>query len=207
METKPLFWDVLEGRRSIRKYKPDPVPTEFIEKILQAGVQAPNARNRQSWRFVVLTAFDSIEGLADTLNLNFRRDMLAAGKPAAEVDQMVVDRKARICGGKAIVVMFVDTADLNSYSPADPASGDYLMAVQSVALAGGQMLLAAQALGLGGLWMGGPVFSQQKLIDFLGVPPNWLAQGMLLFGFADEAPEKKARKPMGEIVRYFSDLE
>jgi nitroreductase len=49
--------DVLEAiktRRSIRKYKSDPVPEEMMEKILEAGRWAPSANNSQPWKFIVL---------------------------------------------------------------------------------------------------------------------------------------------------------
>jgi len=204
MQAEPLFWDVVEERRSIRKYKPDPVPAEMIERILQAGVSAPNARNRQSWRFVVVREAETIDRLADALNEKFIQDLLADGRPEAEVYQKAVDRKARICGGNVIVVLFVDVAVLDSYSPEDPNKKEYLMAVQSAALAGGQMLLAGQALDLGGLWMGGPLHAQRNMIDFFKLPETWLAQGLLLFGYPAEKPEKKARVPMEQVVKYFS---
>ena len=47
--------DVLRTRRSIRKYKPDPVPQEDIEYVLEAARLAPSWANRQCWKFVVIT--------------------------------------------------------------------------------------------------------------------------------------------------------
>lgn len=204
MDDQPLFWEVLEARRSIRKFKQDSVPDEIIGRILSAGVQAPNARHRQSWRFVAITSRVEIARLADALNENFRRDMLAAGKPVDEIEPLVKNRKARICAAPVTIVMFVDVADLDNYSADDPASGEYLMAVQSTALAGGQMLLAAEALGLGGLWMGGPVYAPEMVRKGLNLPASWISQGMLLIGYADEHPKKKARKPMDMVVRHIS---
>lgn len=202
MDNQALFWDVIQSRRSIRKFKPDLVPDELIEKILAAGVQAPNAGHRQSWRFVVISSQDEIANLADALNENFRRDMLAIGKPESEVDILVRNRKARICAAPVTIVMFVDTDDLEDYSEDDPASGKYLMAVQSCALAGGQMLLAAEALDLGGLWMGGPIYAPEMVRSALHLTASWISQGMLLIGYADEAPEKKTRKPMDAVVKF-----
>jgi len=50
METR----EAISRRRSIRKFKDAPVPREMIERVLSAAVLAPSAKNRQSWRFVVL---------------------------------------------------------------------------------------------------------------------------------------------------------
>lgn len=49
------FMDVIRKRRSIRKYKRDPVPKEMILEVLEAARLAPSAGNRQPWRFVVVT--------------------------------------------------------------------------------------------------------------------------------------------------------
>ncbi len=42
-------------RRSVRSYKPDPVPAELLEEVVKAGLYAPSARNQQSWHLTVLT--------------------------------------------------------------------------------------------------------------------------------------------------------
>ena len=49
------FDDVILGRRSIRGYKPDPVPRELIEEILALAIRAPSSMNTQPWNFTVLT--------------------------------------------------------------------------------------------------------------------------------------------------------
>ncbi len=48
------FMDVVRTRRSIRAYKPDPVPQEHLLQILEAGRLAPSACNQQRWRFAVV---------------------------------------------------------------------------------------------------------------------------------------------------------
>ena len=59
---------LLRGRRSIRRYRPDPVPEEMVEQILEAGRCAPSASNRQEWRFVVARDPASRERLARAAN-------------------------------------------------------------------------------------------------------------------------------------------
>ena len=56
--------EAIRGRRSIRKFKERPVPRELIEKIIEAGTWAPSAKNRQQWRFTVLTG-EAKKGLTD----------------------------------------------------------------------------------------------------------------------------------------------
>ena len=59
--------EVIKTRRSIRKYEPDPVSEEEINKILEAGRWAPSADNSQPWRFIVLRSQEVRKKLADTL--------------------------------------------------------------------------------------------------------------------------------------------
>jgi nitroreductase len=47
--------EAIATRRSNRRFKPDPIPQDVLEKILNAGIMAPSGKNRQSWRFVVLS--------------------------------------------------------------------------------------------------------------------------------------------------------
>ena len=60
------LYEVIEKRKSIRKFKPDPVPDTIIHKILSAGMQAPNAFNREPWEFILVkdkTLRDEIAGM------------------------------------------------------------------------------------------------------------------------------------------------
>jgi nitroreductase len=60
------FEDVVETRRSIRKYKDTPVPKETIVTILEAARIAPSAGHRQPWHFIVVEKKDTINKLAKT---------------------------------------------------------------------------------------------------------------------------------------------
>jgi nitroreductase len=58
------FGEVLDKRRSIRKYKDAPIPKEKIIKILEAARIAPSAGHRQPWHFIVVENKDTIKKLA-----------------------------------------------------------------------------------------------------------------------------------------------
>ncbi|MBA7466374.1 Albonoursin synthase [subsurface metagenome] len=59
--------ELIKTRRSIRKYKLDPIPEKEINKILEAGRWAPSASNRQPWSFIVLRSEETKRKLAETL--------------------------------------------------------------------------------------------------------------------------------------------
>jgi nitroreductase len=48
-------WDAIRARRNVRTYRPDPVPDDALQRIVEAGRRAPSAKNRQPWDFVIVT--------------------------------------------------------------------------------------------------------------------------------------------------------
>jgi nitroreductase len=73
------------------------------------------------------------------------------------------------------------------------------MAVQSVAAAGLQLLLAAHAEGLGGVWVCSPLFTQETIQKTLNLPVTWEPQGMFYLGYPDVNPEPRERKSVEQI--------
>lgn len=59
--------EAIKGRRSVRKFKPDPIPKEDLEEIIQAGLCAPSAQNLQPWYFVALTKKEDLSYLFSEL--------------------------------------------------------------------------------------------------------------------------------------------
>ena len=52
-------FETMHSMRAMRRLKPDPVPTEMIRKIIDAGIRAPSGQNLQAWAFVVLQEADN----------------------------------------------------------------------------------------------------------------------------------------------------
>ena len=73
------------------------------------------------------------------------------------------------------------------------------MGIQSVALAGLQLMLAAHAEGLGSNWICWPLYAQDKTVDALELPETWLPEAMICLGYTDEEPEEKILKPLDEV--------
>lgn len=198
------FWEVLKSRRSVRRFKPQPVEREIIEKLLEAAVRAPNAHNNQSWRFAVLNDKANMIRLVDAMRPDYEQALLDSGMDTETAAEFADRRGARLTGAPLAVIVCVAQEDLKRYDDETRSRGEELMAVQSAALAGGHMLLAAQALGLGGVWMCAPMFVPEIVQAALDLPQDWAAQGMLLLGHPDEAPEYRPRKPLSEVVRWVS---
>lgn len=201
-QDQPMFWEIIRTRRSIRKFTDKPISRETIERLLQAATLAPNAHNRQSWRFVVLSKLEDILKLAEGMGVDYRAALKSSGLTDEEVQAKADTRKACICGAPVVIVVCVDTSDLDMYADPNRDNGEYIMGVQSAGLGGGYLLLAAHAEGLGGVWMCAPLFAPERVREACDLPQTWIPQGMVLIGYKAEEPEKKGRKPLREVVRF-----
>jgi nitroreductase len=117
---------LLRERRSIRRYRLEPVPDDLLEQVLEAGRWAPSASNRQPWAFIVARDAEVRKEVAAHASFYFVRWVAVDEAPV-----MIV-----LCGyrGSRIYAQYLH---------------------EDVGLAGGQMMLQAKALGLGTCWIGG----------------------------------------------------
>jgi F420 biosynthesis protein FbiB-like protein len=193
---------LIKTRQSIRRFTQDPVPEKTIRRILEAAVQAPSAHNRQPWRFAVLTSSESKSRLARAMGADFKRDLLASGLSQDEAEAQVERSCRRILEAPVAVLLCLDMTEMDQYPDPDRQRAEYLMAVQSVAMAGENLLLAAHAEGLGGVWVCAPLFAQETARASLDLPGPWEPQGLLLVGRSARVPEPRPRKSLEEVARF-----
>jgi F420 biosynthesis protein FbiB-like protein len=136
------------------------------------------------------------------MGMDYRESLLAQGMSNKEVEERAEARKERISSAPVIILLCLDTEDVRNFNDANRNDGDYLMGVQSVALAGGHLLLAAHAEGLGAVWICAPLFAPERVREALDLPPNWIPQGMISLGYPAEEPKEKAMKQLNEVVRF-----
>lgn len=190
----------ITDRRSIRKYQDKPVPREMVEEIITAGMLAPSAKNRQPWKFVVVTE-GAKEGMLAAL---------IAGLAREKKEPFLAESACHLDGAEytfsimkqASVVIFI-------INPLAKKFGDCLSQedriaeicnTQSVGAAIENMTLAATNLGLGSLWICDTFFAQKELDEWLNVEGELFAA--LTIGYANEAPDARPRKEMESIVEW-----
>jgi F420 biosynthesis protein FbiB-like protein len=193
----------LQTRRSIRRFKPDPVPASVIESVLATATFAPSAHNRQPWRFAVITTQSVKEELAHAMAADFERDLRLDGIPLERIQIQIKRSKDRILSAPAAILLCLDMSEMDTYPDENRSQAERLMAVQSVAAAGLQLLLAAHAEGLGGVWACWPLFAQETITGTLNLPETWEPQAMFFIGYADELPRTREKKPLSGIVKNF----
>ena len=192
------FYQLLQKRRSIRKFKSQSIPREVLERILvQGALEAPSGKNRQNWRFFVISGKKRDEYLKYSQKswLGIKDLLQAKLKPS------LYDFTERFFYtlGEAPVVIFA-----YSYNSPDEK---YHTSIGSVYMAVENLNLAAVVEGLGCCTMGAPLEIKQEIDQFLGVDKlQEYKSGELellcavVMGYPDHEPPKAARQLDGRIT-------
>lgn len=165
--------DLLEGiytRQSTPKVKPDPVPRSLIEQLLSAAVQAPNHHRVRPWRFVVISG-DARYQMGDVMAKALKKREPGTLEPALDIE------RARPLRAPVIIAVGVD-------KPHDPKVLE-IENVSASAAAAQNLLLAAHALGLAGMWRTGPAAYSPDVKAFLGFAPDQHLIGFLYIGYPE----------------------
>ena len=190
------------SRRSIRRFKSDPVPGEIVQRILETAICAPSAHNLQPWRFVVLMSRETKLCLAEAIAGKFKQDMITDGIPEVDINARVGQTIRRAGEAPVIIVLCRDKTQVKSQPDAVRDQAEALLGVQSVALAGLQLLLAAHAEGLGGTWICWPLFAPDETRHALGLASDWEPLGMIFLGYPAETPDMPRRISLPEVTWY-----
>jgi coenzyme F420-0:L-glutamate ligase/coenzyme F420-1:gamma-L-glutamate ligase len=184
------FRHLIQGRRSIRRYQDRPVARALIEQILTAATWAPSAHNRQPWRFCVVTEEATKQRLSHHMAEQWRRDLGGDGADPSFVEKRIAISHARLTGAAALIIASVSMEEMDVYPDAKRADAEWIMAVQSTALACQNLLLAAHHVGLGACWMCAPLFVPDLVRDVLELPSAWHPQALITLGYPAETKEK-----------------
>ena len=195
-EFRDEFLRLLKARRSIRKFKPDPIPRETLERILNAAIEAPSGKNRQNWRFYILTGEkrDAYLALSQKSWLGIKDILQKRLKPSL---YEFTERFFYTLGDAPVMIL--------CYSLNDEEE-KYLTSVGSVYMAVENLNLAAVAEGLGCCTMGAPLEIKKDVDEFLGItslPEYKEGKLELLCGVALGRPDHDPPKATRQIDQRF----
>ncbi len=171
----------IKGRRSIRKYKPDPVPEEVMRALIEAVRWSPSWANTQCWEVIVVKDPKVKSELAMALSKTN-----PALSSITEAPLLTV-----LCGKKGV----------SGFKKGEAATvkGDWLMFDTGIAMQ--TLCLTAHSLGLGTVIVG--LFDHRKVEEILGVPQNVEVVAMTPLGYPATEGSAPKRKEISEFV--FSD--
>lgn len=198
---RALDFDALvRGRRSVRSFRPDPIPRALIERVLDAARWAPSPHGRQPWRFAVITRPAVKARLADAMGDAWQATLAMDNEPAEIVARRLAHSHARIREAPVLILLSLYTADLDHYPDPERQEAETTMAVQSLGAAAQTLLLTAYRHGLDGGWMCAPLFCPDTVRDALDLPPALIPHALLPLGYAAKDPKRRERLPLDELV-------
>ncbi len=198
-----LTRDAIEQRRSIRRFKPDPIPDAHVHALLDAARLAPSGSNTQPWRFKIVTDADIKRKLAAVAY----QQMFIAEAPLVLVccadlqharDSMLsrsqdLERRAAREGGAAHILR--DRADqLKTVDVKDMAPS----AALNVAIAVEHIVLRALDFGLGTCWV--RLFNEQKIRALFGWGEYMHVVALLPVGYPAETPAPRPRHALEDLI-------
>ncbi len=164
--------EVIRERRSVRRYRPDPIPEESLLRVMEAARFSPSGKNLQPWRFILVKDSSLKQHLA-----------------AAAVGQSFI--------AEAPVIVVACGFPDRCYS----RMGNYMKSWPiDVAIAVEHLILQAQEEGLGTCWIG--AFEEKKVKPILNIPDEVRVLALTPLGYPDEIPGARGRKSLEEIVSY-----
>jgi len=202
-------WEAIQSRRSIRKYKPDDVPEEMLNQILEAARLAPSGSNRQPWRFLVVRDAQQRKELRELcLRQTFIEEapvdiICFVDLHRFSEDSIAKRRQEYIDSGtdKTITGRFADP-DFQEYMQSlPPPTREQIIpgAIANTYIAVEHIVLMAAALGLGTCWVGG--FDPAGINKLFNLPDNLVPVVVIPLGYpAGEIPPQRPRVSLEEIL-------
>ncbi len=198
MEQMGLF-EAMLSQRQITRFKPDRVPREAIEKIIESATKAPSGGNSQPWHFVAITDPDLIARIGGI----YKELWLVARGPQAQPGETPVYRAARYLANHMpeVPAMILVCADHSAnHTPGQPIErGRY---ASSIWLAVQNLFLAARAMGLGTRLTTTHIGREQEIKDMLGIPEYVETVALTPLGYPRGRFGTTDRKPAAEVSSY-----
>lgn len=204
---------LIKGRRSIRRWTSEKVPDELLIKAVELATWAPNGGNFQGWSFkivrneaIIIQVADAVQSVADKI----------ASWPEARGQQEAfrhyqknasLFRSAPVCIG-VFVNQYQSPMDsvISARAVYNSEAEDILAcrrssptAVQSASAAVATMLLVFHHMGLGALWLSGPLIAKREIEAILKKPENSDLVCLVSVGYPDEWPSRE-RRPVEQVI-------
>jgi nitroreductase len=184
------FLELVKSRRTIRRFRSDPLPDEYVDRIIEAARWAPSGFNMQPWEFVVIKD----KKLKDTIVqwVHDYHKLIMKTESAREPWQRVPQRPSRdpemdYRNAPVFILLLGDTRTNKGLPTSMRYDAERLRAIYTSSLANAYlyMALAAQTLGLASEWVSSVATAYPHCLikDLLGIPPELEIYDMMALGY------------------------
>jgi len=194
--------DAMKARRSIRKFKSDPIPESLITQLIESARLAPSGSNIQPTRFVVIKSNEARRQLGQATPLPFvsQAPVVIACCVSTESFGGLGTRMRELMEAGAFTDTPLEKMDTESYAkrnPMDQATAEAYLRLNA-AIAIDHITLRAIDIGLGTCWV--MMFDQEKVKQILGLGENYNVVALLPVGYPDQNPNSRPRIELSEIL-------
>ena len=200
----------VKRRRTIRRFKSDPIPDEDVEKIIEVARWAPSGFNSQPWDFVVVKKADLRKKIVDILGAAKEREKksteLNSPGPLQKLFRKNLNHQG-ILNAPVFIILYGDTRARVGLPPGlDKGPEERYLHILKASLANAfiYMHLAASSLGLAAQWKSSVAFepAHSDIKKLLGIPQELIAFDMILLGYPDAVPRPKLLRPIEKMVHF-----
>jgi coenzyme F420-0:L-glutamate ligase/coenzyme F420-1:gamma-L-glutamate ligase len=194
------FTQLMQARRSVRRFRPDPVPRAVVEALIAAAGWAPSPHARQPWRFAIITRQEVRQELADAMGATWVAQLSLDGQDATIIEARLAGSRRRLLTTPVLIIPCLYLAGLDQYPDPDRQAAEETMAIQSLGAAVQNLLLAAADRGLDTGWMCAPLFCPEIVRDALGLAPALIPHAIIQLGWAAQDPQRRGRLPVETLI-------
>lgn len=182
--------DAIRRRTSVRRFRPDAVSRETIERLLECAVRAPNHKLTEPWRFAVLTG----GAKARLAEIRAGHRLRKYDDPTSEEARARAEKARReTLESPSIIIVMVRTSDDEITREEDYAA---------VMMATANLMTAAQSLGLGTYLKTGGVMQDPALAELVALPSGYRVVGIVSVGYPADSETPRRRRPAGELTSW-----
>lgn len=198
------FLELVKRRRSYWEFRPDPVPMEDVERIIDAARWAPTGFNSQPWEFVVVLDGSLKEDIGRIIS-----DAMPPHRPGGGPPPGRGGRRKDPMGFMTapVFIVLLGDARVREYGPPHLRHNDprwTSIFLSSLAIPFAYMHLAATSLGLASRWVSATGFEpvESRLKQLLGVPDEFVIYDMMALGYSDFVPPPKEVRQLSKVVHH-----
>jgi coenzyme F420-0:L-glutamate ligase/coenzyme F420-1:gamma-L-glutamate ligase len=194
--------DFLEGRRTRRRFLPDPVDPAAVERAVLAAMTTPFPHHTRPLRVVVVSSGDGRKRYLTGMEAAWREDLAGDGAPAEVIERLLARSWTLLGSAPVLLVPCLAPGGRHDYPDQRRRAAEAAMFALAAGGAVQTLLLALHAQGLGGAWVSSSLFCQEVAAQALDLPQGWQPLGSVAAGHPDPGDQPRPRPVLdpGDLV-------